>query len=59
MTITIDVWFLLPLCGCLFCGGVGLYERGQRKGIEAAEKLYEPLMKELKSRLGGDETNES
>jgi hypothetical protein len=59
MTLTIDVWYLLPLCLCLFGGGVGLYERGQRKGLEAAEKLYEPLMNALDSRLEGDVKDES
>ena len=30
---------------------LGVYERGRRKGMEAAEKLYEPLMKKVMEML--------
>ena len=55
MTITINVWPLLPLGVALFGIGVVFYERGQCKGLEIAEKLYEPLMKRLESILEGED----
>ena len=55
MTITIDVWTLIPCAlAVLFIGG-GIYERGQRKGLEEAEELYEPLIKALESRIKGED----
>jgi hypothetical protein len=44
MIITINLWELLPGAIAVFCVGCGIYERGQRKAWEAAEKLYSPLL---------------
>lgn len=40
---TIYDWVLLVIGFAFFA--IGLYERGQRKGFEEAEKLYEPVLK--------------
>lgn len=55
MTLTIDIWFLLPLGISLFGLGIGLYERGQIKGLEEAEKMYDPLMKSLTNSIKSEE----
>ena len=54
MTITIDVWIVIPLAVILFALGVGLYERGTRKGLESAEKLYRPLFEALEVRIDAE-----
>lgn len=40
----------LTVCGVL----LAVYERGQRKGLEAAERLYAPLMAKVRERLDAD-----
>ena len=49
MTITIDVWIVI-----LIALGGGLFERGTRKGLEAAEELYRPLFEALEARVDAE-----
>ena len=58
MTLTIDAWTVFPMLLAFLGLGLGLYERGQRKGLKDAEELYEPLIEAMRVRLGeeNDET---
>ena len=62
MTITIDAWTLWPIHLGIFGFGAGLYELGQRKGLETAERLYATLLNRIVDRtistLEGDENVE-
>lgn len=51
ISLTISVGWLVPAALCMLVIGVGLYERGQRKGVEAAERVFKPLIDMLEERL--------
>jgi hypothetical protein len=49
--VTIDVWLLLPIAVGMFGLCMGLYERGQRKGMEEAENLFNPIIEKMLAKL--------
>jgi hypothetical protein len=51
MTITLDLWIAATGIVLILAVGVAIYERGQRKGLEAAEELYRPLFEALEARV--------
>jgi hypothetical protein len=55
VTITLDGLSLFFLMLGMFGFGLAMYKRGQRKGLEDAEELYEPLIEAMKARSGEEE----
>ena len=46
-----EIWAWIAILWSMACLAFAAHERGRRKGLEDAEKLFDPVMKILKSTL--------